>query len=176
MGRIIMKCYIHTKLHSGCIAVYTENKQSVLGNKKLLPASTRERNLASVKHSWGCYVWATSIYFRLLLNKWTWKCRMVMWISKFIDGTPNMIPHCQPWLLILSGRLRNRHFDFYSMCYDEPEEYRRSFESSLGTTSSKWILMPLYLKLDRHFLFYFQSVSWIQLIWTTLWTSGKIIL
>lgn len=48
MQRIIMKCYIHTELHSGCTSVYTGKWSFLLGNKKLFPASTRGGNRAPV--------------------------------------------------------------------------------------------------------------------------------
>lgn len=54
MGRIIMKCYIPTKLQVALGEFTLENKNFLLGNKKLLCPPTRGQNLASVKLSWGC--------------------------------------------------------------------------------------------------------------------------
>lgn len=41
MGRIIIKCYIHTKLQVALAQFTLENKNYLLGNKKLLLPSTR---------------------------------------------------------------------------------------------------------------------------------------
>lgn len=62
---------------------------------------------------------------------------MAVQLSKFIDTNTNIVAHCLPWLLILSGRLKNRHFDFYSTCYDEPEDILNSPLALLHLTESQ---------------------------------------